>query len=84
MTGYDPDRIHPFLLGYSPRPFKFPRCGLAGTAVGRDQQLLVGDVYKRQENGTKPTVLPEQALVVTEVLEAIYTSAKTGKPVFFD
>ena len=41
MTGYDPDRIHPFLLGYLPRPFKFPRCGLAGTAVGRDQQLLV-------------------------------------------
>ena len=41
MTGYDPDRIHPFLLGYFPRPFKFPRCGLAGTAVGRDQQLLV-------------------------------------------
>ena len=41
MTGYDPDRIHPFLLSYFPRPFKFPRCGLAGTAVGRDQQLLV-------------------------------------------
>ena len=42
MTGYDPDRSHPFLLGYFPRPFKFSRCGLAGTAVGRDQQLLVG------------------------------------------
>ena len=42
MTGYDPDRIHPFLLGYFSRPFKFPRCGLAGTAVGRDQQLLIG------------------------------------------
>ena len=40
--------------------------------------------YAALENGTKPTVLPEQALVVTEVLEAIYTSAKTGKPVFFD
>ena len=33
-SGYDPDRIHPFLPGYFPRPFKFPRCGLAGTAVG--------------------------------------------------
>ncbi len=32
----------PFLLGYFPRPFKFLRCGLAGTAVGRDQQLLIG------------------------------------------
>lgn len=40
--------------------------------------------YAALENGTKPTVLPEQALVVTEVLEAIYTSAKTGKPVYFD
>ncbi len=33
--------------------------------------------------GTKPTVLPEQAIVVTQILEAIYTSSKTGKPVFF-
>jgi len=30
-----------------------------------------------------PTVLPEQALKVTEILEAIYTSAKTGEPVYF-
>ena len=35
-------------------------------------------------NGTKPTVLPEQAIVVTQILEAIYESSKTGKPVFFD
>ena len=27
---------------------------------------------------------PEQAYVVTQILEAIYESAKTGKPVFFD
>ena len=40
--------------------------------------------YAALENGTKPTVLPEQALVVTEILEAIYNSAKTGKPVYFD
>jgi predicted dehydrogenase len=31
-----------------------------------------------------PIVMPEQALVVTQVLEAIYESGKTGKPVFFD
>ncbi len=30
-----------------------------------------------------PVVLPEQALVVTEILEAIYASATTGEPVFF-
>ncbi|MBQ6420549.1 MAG: Gfo/Idh/MocA family oxidoreductase [Clostridia bacterium] len=33
---------------------------------------------------TDPCVLPEQALCVTQILEAIYTSAKTGQPVFFD
>lgn len=33
---------------------------------------------------TDPVVLPEQALVVSEILEAIYTSSKTGKPVYFD
>ena len=27
---------------------------------------------------------PEQAIVVTKILEAIYTSAETGKPVYFD
>lgn len=31
----------------------------------------------------KPVVLPEQALVVSQILEAIYTSSKTGKPVYF-
>jgi predicted dehydrogenase len=31
-----------------------------------------------------PVVLPEQALVVTEILEAIYTSNKTGEPFYFD
>lgn len=29
-------------------------------------------------------VLPEQAAVVTRILEGIYTSAKTGKPYYFD
>ncbi len=33
---------------------------------------------------TDPCVLPEQAYVVTQILEAIYTSAKTGEPVYFD
>ena len=35
-------------------------------------------------NDTDPMVLPDQALTVTEILEAIYTSAKTGKAVYFD
>ena len=33
---------------------------------------------------TDPIVLPEQACVVSEILEAIYTSSKTGKPVYFN
>lgn len=35
-------------------------------------------------NDTKPTVLPEQALVVSQILEAIYESHRTGKTVYFD
>lgn len=31
----------------------------------------------------EPVVKPEQALVVSQILEAIYTSAKTGKAVYF-
>lgn len=40
--------------------------------------------YKALEEGKEPTVLPEQALVVTEVLEAIYRSAESGKPIHFE
>lgn len=35
-------------------------------------------------NDTDPVVLPEQALVVTEILEAIYESARTDAPVVFE
>jgi len=35
-------------------------------------------------NDTEPLVKPEQALVVTQILEGIYESSKTGKPVYFD
>ncbi|MBC1778342.1 Gfo/Idh/MocA family protein [Listeria booriae] len=35
-------------------------------------------------NNTDPVVKPEQALVVTQILEAIYESSQTGKPVFFN
>lgn len=35
-------------------------------------------------NDGEPVVKPREALVVTEILEAIYESGNTGKPVFFD
>ncbi len=36
------------------------------------------------ENDTDPVVLPEQACVISEILEAIYISAKTGEPFYFN
>ncbi len=36
------------------------------------------------ENDTEPIVKPEEALVVTEILEAIYKSAQTGEPVYLN
>jgi len=35
-------------------------------------------------NDTEPVVKPRQAYVVSQILEAIYTSSKTGEPVYFD
>jgi len=35
------------------------------------------------KNDTQPLVKPEEALVVTRILEAIYQSAETGKAVYF-
>lgn len=45
----------------------------------REARLWIDNIL----NDTDPIVKPEQALVVTEILEAIYTSARTGKPVNF-
>lgn len=45
----------------------------------REAQMWIDSIL----NDTDPLVKPEEALVVTEILEAIYTSSKTGKPVFF-
>lgn len=36
------------------------------------------------EHDRDPVVTPEQACVVSEILEAIYESAKTGKAIYFD
>jgi predicted dehydrogenase len=35
-------------------------------------------------NDDEPVVTPGQALIVTEILEAIYESSKTGKPVYLN
>lgn len=55
----------------------------AGTSA--DPQDLEQQVFHAAIRGKgELTVLPEQALMVTRILEAIYESAKTGKPVYFD
>ena len=40
--------------------------------------------YKALEEGTTPCVTPEQAYVVSRILEGIYISAKTGEPYYFN
>ncbi|MGI6173865.1 MAG: Gfo/Idh/MocA family protein [Christensenellales bacterium] len=42
------------------------------------------DWYDAIVNDRDPIVLPEQAYVVSQILEAIYVSSKTGEPVCFD
>ncbi len=52
--------------------------------AGSPQQMEASSWINAVINDTDPVVLPEQALVVSEILEAIYESSKTGKPVFFE
>lgn len=52
--------------------------------VERDADLEARLWIDSVVNDTELVVKPEQALVVTEILEAIYESSRTGKPVFFD
>lgn len=53
--------------------------GAAAEAVREQEQWLNAII-----NDTEPLVRPEQAFVVTQILEAIYKSAETGKEVYFD
>ena len=55
----------------------------------KDENLTVEEYDQKQWysailNGTELLVKPEEAAVVTRIIEAIYTSSETGKPVFFD
>jgi len=53
--------------------------GASESDTDREARLWIEAVI----NDTPPVVLPEQACVVSEILEAIYTSARTGQPVMF-
>ncbi len=54
-------------------------------AAGSDQDFMVETKVWIQSilKDTDPVVLPEQAYIVSLILEGIYESAKTGKPYYF-
>lgn len=63
--------------------------GASGVAFFEGESEDAPDVEMRMwieaiENDTDPVVTPEQACVVSEILEAIYESSKTGKAVYFN
>lgn len=55
-----------------------------GGNAGEPQDVECRTWISAIKNGTPLVVYPEQAMVVTQILEAIYESAKTGKPVYLD
>jgi Predicted dehydrogenases and related proteins len=62
---------------------------VGGVAFYDGTQDRAEDVEMRQWihsilNNTDPVVKPKEALVVSEILEAIYESSRTGKAVYFD
>ncbi len=68
---------------------EIPELGAGGVAFYDGTSKSPSDIeqeiyYSAIINGTPVCVKPEQAFVVTQILEAIYESAKTGKPVYLD
>jgi predicted dehydrogenase len=57
--------------------------GFAGADSGTPPDLEARQWLDAIRNNTSPLVKPEEAIVVTRILEAIYTSAATGKAVSF-
>lgn len=55
-----------------------------GAGGGKPEEIEAQVFYSAVQNGTELVVKPEQAYTVTRILDAIYESAKTGQPVFFN
>jgi predicted dehydrogenase len=53
-----------------------------GKGSDTDKEVEQEVFYDVIKNGAKQIVKPEQAIVVTRILEAIYESAKTGKTIY--
>lgn len=74
---------------YNKQCVEKPELGAGGVAFFDGEADKEPDVeqrvfYNAVVNGAELVVKPEQAIVVTRILEAIYESAKTGKAVYFD
>ncbi|GGJ01386.1 oxidoreductase [Alicyclobacillus cellulosilyticus] len=54
--------------------------GQSESAADLEARMWIDAILHDEE----PVVKPEQALVVTQILEAIYESARTGQPVYFN
>ena len=67
-----------------------PDMSAGGVAFFDGEKVEAADVEARMwinhvlDDNAPLVTKPEQAIVVTKILEAIYTSAESGKPVFFD
>ena len=55
-----------------------------GATGGTPQEVEAKQWIDAVRGGATPIVKPEQALVITKILEGIYESAKTGKPYYFE
>ena len=55
-----------------------------GATGGKAQEVEAQQWIDAVRGGAAPIVKPEQALVITKILEGIYESAKTGKPYYFE
>ena len=55
-----------------------------GSSGADNSEIEARAFYDAIINDKEVPTKPEQAMVVTQILEAIYESAKTGKPVYFD
>jgi len=55
-----------------------------GSGSGDISEIEARAFYDAIINDKEVPTKPEQAMVVTQILEAIYESANTGKPVYFD
>ena len=53
-------------------------------AAGSPAEVEAANWIKAVVEDTSPVVKPEQAYVVSQILEAIYESSKTGKAVYFE